>query len=270
MSARELINPKSSLWAWMAFDLWFYRTRRNLSLAQTALIASVTRGTVSNWEAGRLRPNDKCLTLLDQAWDTGGHFERLHMFATSGHDPDWYNQGVQYEMAAEVIKVFHGKSVPVWLQTEAYAKAILKAAGRAAEIESETQARMKRQEILKRKRPPYLWVLIDQEVLENVVGGPEVMAGQLRYLLELADLECVCVRVVSRSVGWHPGQDGHFHVMTVSGRGVSYAVAQVAGRLIEAGDESAILEFRFDQIGALALPRADSKTLIEQILRMYE
>lgn len=50
---------------------------------------------------------------------------------------------------------------------------------------------------------------------------------------------------------------------------VSYAVAQPAGRLIEADDESAILEVRFDQIGALALPRADSRALIEQTLRMY-
>ncbi|MFF5263132.1 helix-turn-helix domain-containing protein [Actinomadura viridis] len=53
MSVRESIDPKSSLWAWLAFDLWFYRTQRGLSLAQVALIVKTTRGTVSNWEAGR-------------------------------------------------------------------------------------------------------------------------------------------------------------------------------------------------------------------------
>lgn len=75
MSVRETIDPKSSLGAWLAFDLWFYRTQRGLSPAQTAMIVNVTRGTVSNWEAGRLRPAEKCLKRLDESWNTGGHFE---------------------------------------------------------------------------------------------------------------------------------------------------------------------------------------------------
>ncbi|MEU8125552.1 helix-turn-helix transcriptional regulator, partial [Spirillospora sp. NPDC049024] len=89
MSVRESIDPKSSLWAWLAFDLWFHRTQRGLSLAQMALVVKATRGTVSNWEAGRFRPSDACMKRLDEAWNTGGHFERLHMFACAGHDPDW-------------------------------------------------------------------------------------------------------------------------------------------------------------------------------------
>ncbi|MES9538206.1 Scr1 family TA system antitoxin-like transcriptional regulator [Actinomadura sp. NPDC000600] len=270
MSVRESIDPASSLWAWLAFDLWFYRTQRGLSLAQTAMIVHVTRATVSNWEAGRLRPRDTYMKRLDQAWNTGGHFERLHMFACGGHDPDWFKQYLQYEEAADVIKMYHGKTVPALAQTKAYAQALLKAAGRADEAEAEAQARMKRQEILLRKEPPYLWILIDQEVLDNVVGGCEVMAEQLHHLIELGDTDRVCVRVVPRASGWHPGHDGHFQVMTINGRGVSYAVAQVAGRLIEAGDESALLEVRFDQIGALALPRTDSQALMDRMLRKYE
>jgi hypothetical protein len=48
MSVRESIDPTSSLWAWLAFDLWFYRTQRGRSLAQTGMIVHVTRATVSN------------------------------------------------------------------------------------------------------------------------------------------------------------------------------------------------------------------------------
>lgn len=166
--------------------------------------------------------------------------------------------------------MYHGKTVPALAQAEEYAQAILKAAGRASEIKSGAKARLKRQEILKRADPPYLWILIDQEVLENVVGDATVMAEQLRYLLELAEADRVCIRVVPRSAGWHPGHDGHFQVLTTGIREVAYAVAQVAGRLIETGDESAVLGVRFDQIGALALPRAESKALIEQTMRMYQ
>ncbi len=44
MSVRESIDPASSLWAWLAFDLWFHRTQRGLSLAQTAMIVHVNPG----------------------------------------------------------------------------------------------------------------------------------------------------------------------------------------------------------------------------------
>lgn len=269
MSVRELIDPKTSLWAWLAFDLWFYRTQRGLSLAQVALIVNVTRGTVSNWEAGRFRPSDTCMKRLDEAWNTGGHFERLHLFACAGHDPDWFRQYVQYEMAAEVIKVFHGKHVPLFAQTEAYTEAVLNAAGRGNEVEAETKARMKRQEILERENPPYLWMLIDEEVLECVVGGREVMREQTAHLLSLAQRPRVCLRVVPRDAGWHPGHDGPFQVLKVRGREIAYAGAQIGGRLIEAGDEADILAVRFDEIGALALTKAASRELIERIMRTY-
>ncbi|MFG2002877.1 hypothetical protein ACGFNU_27315 [Spirillospora sp. NPDC048911] len=84
MSVRESIDPKSSLWAWLAFDLWFYRSQRGFSLAQAAMIVKVAQGTGSSWEAGRLRPGDGHMKRLDQAWDTGGHFERLLWYARTG------------------------------------------------------------------------------------------------------------------------------------------------------------------------------------------
>lgn len=270
MSVREAIDPKSSLWAWLAFDLWFHRNQRGFSLAQTALIAKVTRGTVCNWEAGRGRPSDKSMKLLDEAWNTGGHFERLHMFACNGHDPAWFRQYVQYESAADVIKIYHGKNVPVLVQTEAYAQAVLRAAGHAHEAEATTKARMKRQEILKRPKPPRLWILIDQEVLECPVGGREVMREQARHLLAVTEKPQVCVRVVPRDAGWHPGHDGPFQVLKVHGREVAYAGAQIGGRMIEAGDEAEVLALRFDEIGALALSRDASRELIERTARTYE
>ncbi|WP_255269043.1 Scr1 family TA system antitoxin-like transcriptional regulator [Actinomadura madurae] len=149
MSVRESIDPASSLWAWLAFDLWFYRTQRGLSLAQTAMIVHVTRATVSNWEAGRLRPRDTYMKRPDEAWNTGGHFERLHLFARSGHDPDWFRQYIQYEEAADVLKMYHGKTVPALAQTRTYAEALLKSAGRTDEAETEAEARMKRQKVLR-------------------------------------------------------------------------------------------------------------------------
>jgi len=270
MSVRETIDPDSSMWAWLAFDLWLHRTRRGLSLAQTARVVYVTRGTVSNWEAARGRPSDRHLRLLDEAWDTDGHFQRLHRYATQGHDPDWFRQYVHYEASAEVIKVFHGKTVPLLVQTEAYANAVLHAAGHVEIAEEMTKMRMQRQQVHGRKAPPRLWVLIDQEALECPVGGAVVMYKQCEHLLVLSEKAHVSIRVVPRSAGWHPGHDGPFQVLELKGRELAYAGAQIGGRLIEAGDEAKTVGVRFDEIGALAESRDASRDLIVQTMRMYE
>ncbi|MFC9973141.1 Scr1 family TA system antitoxin-like transcriptional regulator [Spirillospora sp. NPDC127200] len=270
MSVRESIDPNASLWHWLAFDLWFHRTQRSLSLAQVALIAKVSRGSVCNWEAGRQRPQDKHLKLLDDSWNTGGHFQRLMFYARTGHDPDWFRQYLQYEEAAEIIRLYNGKIVPVLAQTETYARALLWSAGRTREAEAESRARMKRQEILACAEPPHVLIIVDQEALECPVGGCEVMRGQLQRLLEIVESPRLSVRVVLRRAGWHPGHDGAFQVLRIKDREVAYAVAQIGGRLIESGDESATLALRFEQIGALALSQDASTDFFKETLRTYK
>ncbi len=269
MSVRESIDPDSSLWSWLAFDLWFYRTRRSLSLAQTAQIVRVARGTVSNWEAGRLRPSDPYMAILDKAWDTGGHFQRLLHYARSGHDPDWFAQYIQYESSAKVLKIYHGKSVPVPVQTPEYGKALLLSGGQARESDREVGVRQRRQEILTKRDPPYIWIILDEDVLERPVGTRSTMEAQLGYLLQVDELPHVSVRCILRSAGAHPGLDGAFQILDLGGRQISYAGAQLAGRLIEAGDEVASLAIHFDQLGALALSRDDSRKLIEKVRESY-
>src|SRR3954447_20181173 len=87
-----LPDPNSSLWAWLAHDLRFYRTKHGLSLAQLGKIIGRTRGSVSACEYGRRRINDQEANILDKLWDTGGHFRRLLRFARLNHDPNWFEE----------------------------------------------------------------------------------------------------------------------------------------------------------------------------------
>ena len=137
------------------------------------------------------------------------------------------------------------------------------------DIAKEAEARLKRQEILTKEEPPYLWVLLDQEVLECHVGGAEVMEKQLAYLIEVGRLPRAAIRIVPRLVGRHPGHDGAIQILRVGSREVAYVGAQLGGRLIEGGDEIAALSIRFAQIGAVALSKDDSRDLIERTMRVY-
>jgi hypothetical protein len=63
-------------------------------------------------------------------------------------------------------------------------------------------------------RSPELTFLLDESVLHRAVGGPVVMAAQLRWLGQVADLPNVSVRVLPFSAGGHPGLRGSFVFLT--------------------------------------------------------
>jgi len=50
-----------------------------------------------------------------------------------------------------------------------------------------------------------LTVALDEALVRRPVGGPAVVAGQLRLLADLAALPTVCLRAVPCAAGLHPG-----------------------------------------------------------------
>lgn len=51
---------------------------------------------------------------------------------------------------------------------------------------------------------PVVWALLDEAVLRRVVGGPEVMAEQLRHIVKLAESGRVRAHVLPFGLGVHP------------------------------------------------------------------
>jgi transcriptional regulator with XRE-family HTH domain len=263
MSVAESIDPNSSLWSWLAYDLRFYREKHGLSLAQLGRIMGRSRGSVSNCEAGRRRITEQEARILDRHWDTGGHFLRLLTFARAGHDPDWFKQHLEHEARASVLKIYELAVVPGLLQTPEYARASFTAAGlKDTEVEAELTSRMSRQEALDKPDPPTVWVLLDEGVLDHRVGSPEVMKGQLSKLLDLSTSHHVTLRVVPKTVGWHFGLEGSFKIMTTDTGDVVYTEACGGGRLITDPLEVRSFTLRHDRIGAWALPVDSSQALI--------
>lgn len=269
MVTKESPDPMSSMWAWLAHDLRFYRNKHKMTGTQLGSIIGAVRSTVSRLESGDLKIDEKQAMALDNAWNTGGHFMRLLTYAKLGHDPDWFKTHVQYERRAKAIKLFEALFIPGLLQTREYATALI-AAGRDSDVEGHVDARLARQEILNRPAPPLLWVLLDQFVLERPVGGAEVMRAQLARLLEAWDLPNITIRVVPKSVGAHVGLDGSFKILSVHEGDVVYMDAQIGGRT--ALDSTAVqtLGIRYDRISAESLSRGSSRRLIEEAMETYQ
>jgi DNA-binding XRE family transcriptional regulator len=267
MAARELLDPDSSLWDWIAYDLRRYRIKHEMSGTQLGKVMDCTRHTVSNLEAGRpgFRLNEKQAKAIDALWDTGGHFLRLLRIAKAGHDTDWFRQFTGYEARASMIQMYGGQLVPALLQAPDYARALL-VAGRNADIEGDFEKRMVRQELLSKPNPPDLWVLLSESVLDWPVGGTEVMRAQLARLLEFSELPHVTLRVVPKSAGAYEGLDGPFKVITVEEGELAFVDAPNGGRLVMDAAEVRGLRLRFDRIGAVAQPVDSSRSLIKQVM----
>ncbi len=265
MAEREHLDPYNSMWDWISFDLRSWRDAHGLSLTQLGKIMGVDRTTVSNMEAGRRRLQEHHAKTLDRVWETNGHFGRLHHWARSGHDPDWYRQHTDLESRATLLRIFELSVVPGLLQTPDYARALLLAAP-SGDVDAGVNARLARQRTLSKTEPPSLWVILDQSVIDRWVGGPEVMRGQLEHLLQLADLPNVVLRVVSRQAGAHLGLEGAFKIMTVNRAETVYTEASEGGRLIRDPAEVDTFRTRFDLIGAKALPEHMSALLIKEVM----
>lgn len=100
-----------------------------------------------------------------------------------------------------------GTRIRLILQTQKYARAVYRTrvGDTDEEIEELVAARLERQAILARPKPPTLWVVIDEGVLHRLVAGAEVMLEQTEHLTEAARRPNIVVQVIPASVGAHEG-----------------------------------------------------------------
>ncbi|MFG1928816.1 helix-turn-helix domain-containing protein [Cryptosporangium sp. NPDC048952] len=130
-----------------------------------------------------------------------------------------FRELLAYEAEAAVMQSWQPTLVPGLLQTEAYARALMKASPllhEPEEIERQVKIRIERQSVLDRKRgAPQLRVVLWEAALRPVIGGPAVMRDQLERLREASERYNVTVQLLPFSAGAHPVLNGgEFQVFT--------------------------------------------------------
>ncbi|HEY3868414.1 MAG TPA: helix-turn-helix transcriptional regulator [Actinocrinis sp.] len=130
--------------------------------------------------------------------------------------PDWFEVYVGLEEAASVIRSYEVQFIPGLLQTEDYARAVIRlghALAAPEEIERRVSLRLSRAQLLHRPEPPKMWAVIDEAVLRRPLGGPAVMRGQLEHLLEASRLPNVTIQVATFARGGHAAAGGPFTIL---------------------------------------------------------
>ena len=127
--------------------------------------------------------------------------------------PTWFRAYVSLESGARLLRTYEPHYVTGILQTREYSRAVMRAGFPNEpddELERRVDFRLRRQELLERDENPTIWVVLEETALRRVVGGPEVMRGQLEHLLEAMDRPELTLRVVPLSAGPHTAAAGHF------------------------------------------------------------
>ncbi|MFF7243475.1 helix-turn-helix domain-containing protein [Embleya sp. NPDC008237] len=113
--------------------------------------------------------------------------------------PGWLARLIGMEDAATKIDTYEVHVVPGLLQVPAYTRAIVRTGlPRAAdeEVERRIELRRQRQALLADERRPDLTALLDEGILRRPVGGPDVMAEQMRHLLAESARDRINIRIV--------------------------------------------------------------------------
>jgi transcriptional regulator with XRE-family HTH domain len=108
--------------------------------------------------------------------------------------PDWFMSYRQAEAQASILRCWSPLLVPGLLQTESYMRVVLSVEDYSAEeLDDLVSARLERQSVIGRA---FLTAIIDQHVLQRLIGSPAVMAEQTAHLADLAERPRIALHVI--------------------------------------------------------------------------
>lgn len=195
-----MTQPPETLQEYFVAQLRRFRADRGLSQTQLAERINYSPGLISMVETLQRHPTADFTAACDTALDTGGALTALLPMLAREAYPSWFRSFAALESEAEGIEGFEVQMVPGLLQTEEYARAVFELAWPrpdAEDVDTMLRARMDRQLVLDRQRPPTLWMVLDESVLYRRVGSDQVMSRQLTHLLAMAQRpasRCRCCR----------------------------------------------------------------------------
>jgi transcriptional regulator with XRE-family HTH domain len=253
------------------------RLREAAELSQAAVASRLgcTQTQVSRLEKATRTPSRSDAERLDQLFGMaeGISFTRLYQSITAQPgSPIWFRNWVEeIEPTLVVLRSWDPLLIPGLLQTEAYAHHIFSMEPRAAPegVKERVEARMRRQRILDRDKPPLVSVLFDAGVLHRRVGGPEVMREQLDRLLEVAAHPSVFIQVVDPDC--LPGLAGPFMIAGLP-NGQPDVISSDAPAQAQITADLDVVTFiweRYEAIRIWAYPERISLKMIEEARREW-
>jgi hypothetical protein len=285
MSSKEKPPPTVARWV-LAQEL--RRLRGDRSFTGVAKAIRSQGSSLARWESGKADGQVPGVHSLERLL---AHYEvsaeetaQLMDLRDIARTPGWwqgrdigrpYGTFIGLEAAADDVAAYESQIIPGLLQTEDYARAVIRAVSapervRAEEVADRVAVRMRRQEEWASRRTPHLWAIIAESALRSRVGGAAVMREQLEHLLELSEEEdLLTLQVLPFETGAHAAMEiSSFTLIDVPDAGLTSVYVEGPTADIFMDDPGDVTTYRrvAEHLRKASLSSPGSRALISQIL----
>ncbi len=268
----------------LALELRRLREAARLTCEEVAEHLECSASKISRVETGRVSVSPRDVRdMLELYGVPADQRESLVQLARDSRQKGWwhaYSDTMQPQMAtyiglesaASEIRIYEVSLIPGLLQTEDYARAVIRAGmvnSPAEDIERRVSLLMARQPAVVRDDPPKVWAVLDEAALRRRVGGSGLMRLQLEHLLAQAALPNVAVQVIPFAGGAHPAMGRPFIILVFPERvdtDVVYLEDLTSALYLEDVAEVDRYNVFFNHLRATALSFDDSAALITSVL----
>ena len=264
----------------LAAELRRLRDAATLTGEEAAAQLGWSPSKISRIETGQTAPSPADLRrVLDLYEVTGTQRGRLELLGQSAGQRGWWDAyadtlGPEYtalialEAEAESVRWYSPMLVPGLLQTERYAREVIRSGLLIAppgEVERRVQVKMNRQRVLARDTPLLLDVVLDEAAILRPVGDAAVMREQLAHLARIAGQPGVNLQMLPLAAGPHPATTGEFTILRfpdLIAPDVVYLENMTSDLYVEREADVYRYAMAFDRLRAIALGPDDSAALI--------
>ncbi len=251
------------------------RLRMNAGLSQEEFgkLVHFSGSQVSAIELGQ-RPFDRFfLKRADEVLNTGGLLTALLKMAERDKEPSWLLSWLDAARQARQLRCYHPSLVHGLLQTENYARAVIRTDDMLSddEVERRVAARMDRQSILLSADPPLYVAVIEEAALRRADESFRgLMVEQIARLIECAQRPRVHVHLIPATVAVHVGLSGPFSLARGRDGGwVGSQETQLGGDVVDKDEDLAILLARWESVRSEALSRRQSIELMKEVMTSW-
>ncbi|OKI57857.1 helix-turn-helix domain-containing protein [Micromonospora sp. CB01531] len=249
------------------------RLKAELSQEEFGKLVHFSGSQVSAVELGQ-RPLDRFfLKRADEVLDTGGLLLALLKMAERDGQPSWLRPWLDAERDAQQLWCYHPTLIPGLLQTENYARVVIRADDMLSddEVERRVAVRLDRQAVLSRPQPPKLVAVIEEAVLRRADESFRgLMTQQIAHLIQCTERPHISVHLIPADVSTHVGLAGPFTLARGDDGGwVAHLENQLGGTTVDKDEDVAIVVGRWESVRSEALPRRQSIELMKEVMTSW-
>jgi transcriptional regulator with XRE-family HTH domain len=240
------------------------RLARGWSLVELAKRMGADAAHLGRVESGKRPPTENLAVKCDTVFpERQGWFSEFYDESRQWPEvPASFKSWPEYEDKASNLRDWSPSIVTGLLQTEAYARALISVQPDITQetVSARVAGRVERQKrVMVRHIPPSARFVIDELSLYREVGSPEVMASQLRRLLEVAVMPRVTVQVLPAIA--HPVNASGFLIADDA-----VWIEHAAGGFVYTDEETvSALAVRFDALRGECYRVSESAALLERL-----